>query len=162
MSGSERRESTLPPRPRLACIPSRKAAVAPAWDLFRSFLTSESMKIKGGILLALFGVSCYAQSQVYKQVDKDGKISYSNAPMKDAKKLDLPPITVIPAIKPKAKVRTSGRLDTTDNEARRVVIEEKIAEEAKLLEEIKKEYNNGEPDRLGSERNYQRYLDRVQ
>ena len=34
-------------------------------------------------------------------------------------------------------------------------------EEAKLAE-IRKEYNNGEPDRLGSERNYQRYLDRVQ
>jgi hypothetical protein len=43
-----------------------------------------------------------------------------------------------------------------------VAIEEKIAEEVRLLEEIKKEYNNGEPDRLGSERNYQRYLDRVQ
>lgn len=41
-------------------------------------------------------------------------------------------------------------------------VEEKIAEEVKLLEEMKKEYNNGEPDRLGSERNYQRYLDRVQ
>lgn len=34
-------------------------------------------------------------------------------------------------------------------------------EESKLAE-IRKEYNNGEPDRLGSERNYQRYLDRVQ
>ncbi len=34
-------------------------------------------------------------------------------------------------------------------------------EEGKLAE-IRKEYNNGEPDRLGSERNYQRYLDRVQ
>ena len=43
-----------------------------------------------------------------------------------------------------------------------MAIEEKIAEEVRLLEEIKKEYNNGEPDRLGSERNYQRYLDRVQ
>ena len=43
-----------------------------------------------------------------------------------------------------------------------MAIEEKIAEEVRLLEEIKKEYNNGEPDRLGSERNYQRYLERVQ
>ena len=120
------------------------------------------MKIKSSILLAIFSVACYAQPQVYKHVDKDGKVSYSNAPLKDAKKLDLPPLTVIPAIKPKAKIGSLGLPDTTDNEAYRMVIEEKIAGEVRLLEEIKKEYRNGEPDRLGSERNYQRYLDRVQ
>jgi hypothetical protein len=26
---------------------------------------------------------------------------------------------------------------------------------------MQKDYNNGEPDRLGDERNYQKYLDRV-
>lgn len=26
---------------------------------------------------------------------------------------------------------------------------------------MKREYNNGEPERLGNERNYQKYLDRV-
>ena len=51
------------------------------------------MKIKSSILLAIFSVACYAQPQVYKHVDKDGKTSYSNAPLKDAKKLDLPPLT---------------------------------------------------------------------
>lgn len=112
--------------------------------------------------MAIFSVACYAQPQVYKYVDKDGKTSYSNAPLKDAKKLDLPPLTVIPAIKPKVKTKPPGLSDTPDNEARRMVIEDKIAGEMILLEEIKKEYNNGEPDRLGSERNYQGYLDRVQ
>ncbi len=131
-------------------------------SISRDFLAGGFMKIKGSILLVLFGVSCYAQSQVYKHVDKDGKISYSNAPLKDAKKLDLPPLTVIPAIKPKAKMKIPVSPDTAATGARRVVIEERIAEEAKFLEEIKKEYNNGEPDRSGSERNYQRYLDRVQ
>ncbi|HQP68573.1 MAG TPA: DUF4124 domain-containing protein, partial [Quisquiliibacterium sp.] len=48
-----------------------------------------------------------------------------------------------------------------DNDRRRILEEEMRKEEAKLAE-IRKEYNNGEPDRLGSERNYQRYLDRVQ
>ena len=119
------------------------------------------MKIKSGILVTLFSVACYAQPQVYKHVDKDGKISYSNAPLKDAKKLDLPPLTVIPAIKPKTKTKPPDLPAIADNEAR-LIIEEKIAREMKLLEEIKKEYNNGEPDRLGSERNYQRYIDRAQ
>jgi Domain of unknown function (DUF4124) len=76
------------------------------------------MKIKGSILLALFSVACYAQSQVYKHVDKDGKISYSNVPLKDARKLDLPPIMVIPAIKPKEKIRASGSSDAADNATR--------------------------------------------
>ncbi len=76
------------------------------------------MKIKGSILLALFSVACYAQSQVYKHVDKDGKISYSNVPLKDARKLDLPPIMVIPAIKPKEKVRVPSPPDTADHASR--------------------------------------------
>jgi len=29
------------------------------------------------------------------------------------------------------------------------------------LAELRREYNNGEPERLGNERNYQKYLDRV-
>ena len=120
------------------------------------------MKIRSIVFLALFSTACVVQSQVYKHVDKDGKTSYSNVPLKDAKKLDLPAITVIPAAKLKAKTITPVSSATADNEARRAAIEKKIADEEKLLEETKREYKNGEPDRMGSERNYQRYLDRVQ
>ena len=42
------------------------------------------------------------------------------------------------------------------------LIENKISEEEKHLNEIKNEYKDGVPDRLGSERNYQRYLNRVE
>lgn len=125
-------------------------------------LTGDLMKIRGIVFLALFGTACVVQSQVYKHVDKDGKTSYSNVPLKDAKKLDLPAITVIPATKLEAKVRAPILSAAADNEVRREAIEKKIADEEKLLEETKKEYKNGEPDRIGSERNYQRYLDRVQ
>ena len=41
-------------------------------------------------------------------------------------------------------------------------IEIQIADEENHLTELKNEYKNGTPDRLGSERNYQRYLDRVE
>ena len=30
------------------------------------------------------------------------------------------------------------------------------------LESLRREYNDGQPERLGSERNYQKYLDRVE
>jgi hypothetical protein len=47
-----------------------------------------------------------------------------------------------------------------DSDARRILGAELKREEDKLAE-LRREYNNGEPERLGSERNYQKYLDRV-
>lgn len=41
-------------------------------------------------------------------------------------------------------------------------LQNKISEEEKRLHEVKNEYKDGVPDRLGSERNYQRYLNRVE
>ena len=47
-----------------------------------------------------------------------------------------------------------------DTDARRILSEELRREEGRLAE-LKRDYNNGEPERRGDERNYQRYLDRV-
>lgn len=47
-----------------------------------------------------------------------------------------------------------------DSDARRILAGELRREEERLAE-LRREYNNGEPERLGSERNYQKYLDRV-
>lgn len=47
-----------------------------------------------------------------------------------------------------------------DTEARRILQEELKREEERLAV-LSKEYNNGEPERRGDERNYQRYIDRV-
>jgi hypothetical protein len=48
-----------------------------------------------------------------------------------------------------------------DRDARRILEEELRREQAKLAE-MKKEFNNGEPERQGGERNYQRYQERVE
>ncbi|MEE9579695.1 MAG: DUF4124 domain-containing protein [Nitrosomonadaceae bacterium] len=119
------------------------------------------MKIKDIVLLALFSVSCTAQSEVYKYVDKSGNVTYSNAPQKDAQKLKLPPLTVVPRTNLELETKTPEP-SADKNEERRETVEKMIAEKTKLLEERKKEYNDGEPERIGSERNYQRYLDRIQ
>ena len=47
-----------------------------------------------------------------------------------------------------------------DADARRILDSELKREEAKLVA-LKQDYNNGEPERQGNERNYQSYLDRV-
>lgn len=47
-----------------------------------------------------------------------------------------------------------------DSDARRILEAELKREEDKLAA-LRRDYNNGEPERRGDERNYQRYLDRV-
>jgi hypothetical protein len=48
-----------------------------------------------------------------------------------------------------------------DSDARRILESELQREEARL-DELQRLFNNGQPERLGSEQNYQRYLDRVE
>ncbi len=48
-----------------------------------------------------------------------------------------------------------------DSDRKRILEDEQRKEETKLAE-LRKEFNNGEPERQGNERNYQKYLDRVQ
>lgn len=119
------------------------------------------MKINSIVFLALFSFSCTTQSEVYKHVDENGNVTYSNTPLEDSKKLSLPPLIVMPGTDLESKVRTPKPSENY-NEKQRKVVKKKIADEVKLLEDKKKEYNDGEPERFGSERNYQRYLDRVQ
>lgn len=47
-----------------------------------------------------------------------------------------------------------------DGDSRRI-LEGELRREEERLAELRKEYNNGEPERQGNERNYQKYLDRV-
>lgn len=84
------------------------------------------------------------------------------------------PITVVqmPRARPAAPAATGtssrpgesrvepGAQRERDAEARRILEAELRREEDKLAA-LKREYNNGEPERRGDERNYQNYLDRV-
>lgn len=47
-----------------------------------------------------------------------------------------------------------------DIEARAILEQELAQQKAKLVQQLK-DYNNGQPERLGNEKNYQKYLDRV-
>ncbi len=77
-------------------------------------------------------------------------------------------VTVIQAIKPSAaRVGASGpRVDAADQRAKdsdaRMILEAELKRAEAKHAELLKEYNNGEPERLGPEtRNNQKYLDRV-
>ncbi|MGH8807117.1 MAG: DUF4124 domain-containing protein [Noviherbaspirillum sp.] len=129
------------------------------------------------LLLAIAAGSAQAQSEVYLCVDEHGKREYKNTGvMKGCKKVDLPGITMIPAPPRKPVVQTAAakpastpsdfpKVDgdtqkTRDNDRKQILLDEMKSEEQKLGN-LKKEYNNGEPERRGDERNYAKYQERV-
>ena len=75
----------------------------------------------------------------------------------------------VPFPRPPAKVdggKAPNRIEAgaqrgRDND-RRKILEEELASEQKRLTELRSEFKNGEPERRGDERNFQRYADRVE
>lgn len=97
-------------------------------------------------------------------------ISAKEAKDKGCKVLENAPVTVIQGPRPPAGATASSgpagsRVDPAeqrerDSDARRI-LESELRREEERLAAMKVEYNNGQPERLGNERNYQKYLDRV-
>ena len=116
-----------------------------------------------------------AQAQIWRCENSDGVVEYSNSrparDRKDCRQVDLPNLTTIPAPAPPPTQRAQPRqdfprVDSSTQRARdaerRQVLENELRKEEERLAALEAEYKGGEPDRLGSERNYQKYLDRVQ
>ena len=106
--------------------------------------------------------------------DYKNTISAKEAEKLGCKKLEGAPVTVIQMTKPRPAGTTAvpaatgsspARVDpaaqrSRDSDARRI-LEGELRTEEERLAALKKEYNNGQPERLGNEQNYQKYVDRV-
>lgn len=103
-------------------------------------------------------------------------LSAKEAVAKGCKTLDGTPITVIqsnfrPANKGVATPGAQGgssdkdKVSAQDQKARdsdaRQILEAELRKEEEALAALRKEFNNGEPERRGDERNAQKYIDRV-
>jgi hypothetical protein len=107
------------------------------------------------------------------------QLSAQDAKERGCRVVEGAPVTVVQTPRPRAPASSPGpgatstassrpveaRVDpaeqrSRDSDARRILSEELRREEARLAD-MQREYNNGEPERRGDERNYQRYLDRV-
>jgi hypothetical protein len=128
--------------------------------------------------VGLLGVTAaHAQSEIFLCDDGHGTKEYKNTgTTKGCKKIDLPGITTIPGL-PRKPVQTATarpavtspadfpKVDSVlqksrDNDRRQILQDEMRTEEKKLAD-LKKEFNNGEPERRGDERNYAKYQERV-
>lgn len=101
-------------------------------------------------------------------------LSAKEARDKGCKTLEGAPITVIQSQVPRGSAARSGggvaapreKVGAEDQKARdsdaRRILDAELKKEEEALAALRKEYNNGQPERRGDERNYQKYLDRVE
>ncbi len=130
-------------------------------------------------LLCAFGSSTQAaEGDIFRCEGETGIPTYQNVGGKNCKKVDIAPLSAIPAPKQPAgaaKVSTSAKSpspadfpkvdlsaqQTRDSDRKRIIEDELKKEESKLAE-LKKDFNGGEPERRGDERNAEKYQTRIQ
>jgi hypothetical protein len=117
-------------------------------------------------------------SDIFMCVDAEGNKSFQNVGTgKGCKRMDVGPVLTVPATRmPQRATRAEDRVTvspanfprvdrdtqrTRDGDRRRVLEDELKTEEEKLAR-LKAEYNNGEPERRGDERNFALYAERIQ
>ena len=162
------------------------------WAKFSSAALSTGLAFVRRALIVSGGALTWvgsAQAEIYRCELGNGVVEYNNTLTagrdKNCKKIDLPQITTIPA--PKIPATQAGgaraassvtqtaaksspsdfpKVDASTQKARdtdrRRIIEDELKKEEGKLSELKKDYNSGEPERQGDERNFQKYMDRVQ
>lgn len=125
----------------------------------------------------------HADGQIFLCTDADGRKELTDTMRKgNCKALDLPGALSAPVKRPGGAAPRSGaasgspapaavtpadfpRVDNAaqkarDADRRQILLDELASEEAKLAA-LRKEYNGGEPERNGNERNYAKYQERV-
>jgi len=125
------------------------------------------MKTRSLLSLALLlGSAWPASAEIYKFVDENGRVTYTNIPKKGAKKLDVGGGNAAPGNRANAGPSTFPKVDSQTqkkrDDLRKQILEDEMATEQKALADAQKALKDGEAVRLGDEaKNYQKYLDRV-
>lgn len=132
------------------------------------------------LLFLAISLPAASWAETCKYLDADGHVIYSNTPSnppKGAKKVkcfeDPAPKQEPAAEKPSSDTPKSGeskrKFPKVDGDTqkkrdteRRAILEQELSTEQQALDQAKKELAEQESTRTGGERNYQRFLDRVQ
>jgi hypothetical protein len=128
-------------------------------------------RLSACLTLCLISAPVIAQG-VFVCVQPNGTREYrNNGDTRGCRRLDLETISTIPAPPPNQQAKTAAidpsfpRIESQiqkrrDQDRLQILMEEVRTEESRLSE-LRREYQNGEPERLGSERNYAKYQERV-
>ncbi len=104
--------------------------------------------------------------------DYKNTISAKEAEKLGCRKIEGAPVTIMQMTKPRpanavpaTAAGPSAKIDPAaqrarDSDARRI-LEDELRTEEERLAAMQKDFNNGQPERRGDEKNYQKYLDRV-
>ena len=133
-----------------------------------------SSSLVAALLLALAATGARAaqDTSVYYQCPGNvftNTITPKEAEAKGCKAMVIQQPTTIPAPKIRPATASPGgaasRVDAQeqkarDSDARKILLDE-LAKAQAQLDALQKEYNDGQPERQGGEKNYQKYLDRT-
>lgn len=136
-------------------------------------------QLAAGLLSTLAWISpfAFAQNDVFVCIDAEGNREYKNTgPTSRCKKVDLPEVTTVPAPLPKRVTaaqnssekassppdfpRVENAIQKARDSDRKQILMDELKNEQEKLVDLRVEYNNGDPERLGNERNYAKYQER--
>jgi len=137
-------------------------------------MNTRTLVFQGLALLALSGAA--QAQQIFLCVDAEGRKELTDSRKgKNCKPLDLPGAAIpapggarrsmaapaAPAVAP----ANFPRVDSTEQKARdadrRAILTDELNTETRKLADLRKEFNNGEPERRADERNAAKYQERV-
>ncbi|MBZ2208687.1 DUF4124 domain-containing protein [Massilia soli] len=126
--------------------------------------------------LALMGAAPMAAAEIFLCVDKDGRRELTDNNRPGCRQLDVPGSFPAPAVRkgaPAVRAASSPALTPSDfprvdnaqqkarDDDRRAILADELRTEERRLAELRREFNGGEPERQGNEKNYAKYLARV-
>jgi hypothetical protein len=138
--------------------------------------------VRFGVLLFL-ATGAQAQTTVYRCIDDKGYVMYTDsASQRNCKAIDVqgaisqPPRGPRPAAAPAPRQdgqqapvagpanfpRVDSYVQKQRDDDRRDILGDELRAEEKKLAELRREFNNGEPERQGNEKNYAKYQERVE
>ena len=106
------------------------------------------MKLQYFLAIWIVFNASWAQADIYKRVDADGQVTYSNAPLKGAKKIHLAPLPTFPSrSEKKGNAADFPQVDSATQKGRdntrRQILEGELATEEKALAEARNNLQTG-------------------
>ena len=102
-------------------------------------------------VIAILGMAALAShAEIYKSVDADGHVTYSNIPTKGAKRLNVEPLTTLP--RPAQDFKVDDRTQKRRDETRYRILKEELDAEQGRLEQSKKASAAGGGDEATAQR----------